>query len=152
MQPSAEPALRPRAAPLLTISSASGTWGIPSSAVASVEQSRAALGSTTPSLLELLGIAVPSAATEQARVLVLQVGGERLPLLVHGTLTLIETTAEALLPLPAAVQSLTPLVSHLAVIDGKPALFVVSPERLLQAARDAHTASPSRDSVRGSSC
>jgi hypothetical protein len=150
MQPRAEPAPQARAAPLLTISSASGTWGIPSSAVASVEQPRASLGNATPSLLALLGIAVPSA--EPARVLVLQVGDERLPLLVHGTLTLVETTAGDLLPLPPAVQSLTPLVSHLAVVDGKPALFVVSPERLLQAARDTHAASSSHDSVRGSSC
>ena len=150
MQPRAESASG--RAPLLTLSNASGTWGIPSAAVASVEQPSSALASSTLSLLDLLGVALPSAAAEPARVLVLQVGDERLPLLVHGTLTLVETTAGDLLPLPAALQSLTPLVSHLAVVDGKPALFVVSPERLLQAARGAHPLSPSHDSARGSSC
>ncbi len=150
MQPRAEPA--PRRAPLLTIKSASGSWGIPSSAVASIEQSAAFVAGGLPNLLDLLGVGVSNPPPESAHVLVLQVGSERLPLLVHGTLTLVETAAGDLLPLPAAVQSLTPLLSHVAVVDGKPALFVVSPERLLQAARGGHALSPSHDSARGSSC
>ncbi len=150
MQPRAEAAAS--RAPLLTISAACGTWGIPSSAVASVEQPGTDAASAPLSLLTLLGVAAPVAPAELARVLVLRVGGERLALLVHGALTLVETTAADLLPLPAAVQSLTPLLSHVAVVDGKPALFVVSPERLLQAARGAHAPSPSHDSARGSSC
>lgn len=150
MQPRAEQ-VRSRA-PLLTIRTASGAWGIPSSAVASVEQPGEAAAEGMLSLHTLLGVDVPIASAGQARVIMLEVSGERLPLLVHGALTLVETTAGDLLPLPAAVQSLTPLVSHVAVVDGKPALFVVSPERLLEAARGAHANSSSHDSARGSSC
>jgi hypothetical protein len=120
---------------LLTIHGDGGTWGIPSAAVASV---RANDPSETPvGLLSLLGVATPPDASERARVLVLEVLGERLSLLVHGSLHLAETAADDLLQLPASLQTLTPLISHLAVIDGKPALFVVSPERLLEAARRA---------------
>lgn len=149
MQPLAEPRLG--RGPLLTIDSASGRWGIPSAAVASVEPASAAVAEATVSLLTLLGVATPRESL-QPRVLVLQVGAERVPLLVHGALTLLDASATDLLPLPAAVQLVTPLVSHLAVVDGKPALFVVAPERLLQAARAFGLDSPSHDSARGSSC
>jgi len=150
MQPPAE--LRLGRTPLLSIDTESGRWGIPSSAVASVEQPSPALAATTLHLLTLLGVETPSEAPERARVLVLQVGAERVPLLVRGALTLLDAPATDLWPLPAAVQIAMPLVSHLAVVDGKPALFVVSPERLLQAARAAHLDLPSHDSARGSSC
>jgi chemotaxis signal transduction protein len=105
-------------------------------------------------LLALLGVDVvtPTDTKQRARVLVLEVEGERVQLLVHGALELAEATAANLLQLPAAVRAMTPLLSHLAVLDGKPALFVISPERLLQAARGARTALPVHDSARGSSC
>ncbi len=150
MQPRAEPA--PHTTALLTIHGESGAWGIPSSAVASVEQPDAAAADEPVELLTLLGIAEPLDPQRQARVLVLQVQGERLHLRVHGTLQLAQSSATQLLPLPDALTKSSPLISHLAVVDGKPALFVVSPERLLQAARGASLALPTRDFVRGSSC
>jgi hypothetical protein len=140
---------------LLTIHGAGGVWGIPSSFVSSVELPDAIATESPPELLALLGVASPASATERARVLVLEVQGQHVQLLVHGALQLADAAASDLLPLPAAVQAITPLLSHLAVIDGKPALFVVSPERLLQAARDVTTALPlnaPHDSARGSSC
>lgn len=140
MQPRADS--RPLPSALLTINGQGGAWGIPSIAVASIERFTATKEAPVE-LLSLLGVAAP-APSDDARVLVLDVQGERLSLLVHGALQLAQTAAEDLLPLPASLQTQTPLVSHLAVIDGKPALFVVSPERLLEAARRAATA-PSRD-------
>lgn len=144
MQPRVEP--RPSSTALLTINGPEGAWGIPSIAVASIERFGSASAAPPVELLSLLGVApaVPGGLGDHARVLVLDVRGERLSVLVHGALQLAQTSAEDLLPLPASVQALTPLVSHLAVIDGKPALFVVSPERLLEAARGAAPA-PSRD-------
>lgn len=149
MQPRAEPAST--STRLLTIHGASGAWGIPSSAVASIEQAQDGVA-PPPELLALLGVATPDDVSLRARVLMLEVHGERVQLLVHGALELAEAASSDLLLLPAAVQAMTPLLSHLAVIDGKPALFVVSPERLLQAAREALTAVPLHDSVRGNSC
>jgi len=137
MQPLAD-----RTAPstaLLTIHGDGGTWGIPSAAVASIGRWATTTEGAPVELLSLLGVANPTRANDHARVLVLEVRGERVQLLVHGTLHLAETAADNLLQLPASVQTLTPLISHLAVIDGKPALFVVSPERLLEAARRAST-------------
>jgi hypothetical protein len=137
---------------LLTIHGAGSVWGIPSSAVASIEQAQADAAAAPPELLALLGVATPTDPNQRARVLVLEVQGERAQLLVHGALELAEAAAADLLPLPAAVQAMTPLLSHLAVLDGKAALFVISPARLLQAARDAVAAVPPHDSARGSSC
>jgi hypothetical protein len=135
MQPLAE--TRAKSTALLTIHGEGGAWGIPSSAVAGVERLETRTTEAPLELLSLLGIKTSPAAdaNAQARVLVLDVGGERVSLLVHGALHLADAAADDLLQLPASVQSVTPLISHLAVIDGKPALFVVSPERLLEAAR-----------------
>lgn len=155
MQPRAERV--PSSTALLTIQGEGGAWGIPSSAVASVRRSASDLpaGAETPlDLLTLLGVGAGFEARADSRVLVLEVQGERAAVLVHGALQLAETAASELLPLPPAVRAQTPLLSHLAVIDGKPALFVVSPERLLQAARSASALSPHAAPVpaRGSSC
>ena len=140
---------------LLTIHGRGGVWGIPSSVVTAVELPDIVATAPPPDLLGLLGVATPTETDEPARVLVLEVHGEQVQLLVYGALRLAEAAATELLPLPAAVQAVTPLLSHLAVIDGKPALFVVSPERLLEAARGATTVLhplASHDSARGSSC
>ena len=150
MQPPAE--RTSTATRLLTIHGAGRVWGIPSTAVASIEQPPADAAAAPPELLALLGVATPTDANQRARVLVLEVEGERVNVLVHGALELAEAAAADLLQLPAAVRAMTPLLSHLAVLDGKPALLVVSPERLLQAARGAPTAVPLPDSARGSSC
>ena len=137
---------------LLAIHGAGGVWGIPSTAVASIEPPPVDATATPLELLALLGVGVSAPANQRARVLVLEVEGERVNLLVHGALELAETAAADLLQLPAAVRAMTPLLSHLAVLDGKPALLVISPERLLQAARGAPSAVPLPDSARGSSC
>jgi hypothetical protein len=155
MQPRAEGARSSTA--LLTIQGEGGAWGIPSSAVASVQRVVSSAGADAErplDLLTLLGVTTAPEARPDSRVLVLDEAGQRASLLVHGTLQLAEAAVSELLPLPAAVQAQTPLLSHLAVIDGKPALFVVSPERLLQAARSAADPSPhaAHASVRGSSC
>ena len=161
MQLRAEGAPSPTGTVLLTIQGEGGAWGIPSSAVASVQRAgsgAAACGDATREapldLLTLLGVAAKPEARANSRVLVLEVAGQRASLLVHGALQLAEAAVSELLPLPAAVQAQTPLLSHLAVIDGKPALFVVSPERLLQAAGSAPAPSPpaADASARGSSC
>jgi hypothetical protein len=157
MQPRAEGA--PTGTALLTIQGEGGAWGIPSSAVASVQRAGASAeadaGTEAPlDLLTLLGVAAAPEARANSRVLVLEVSGQRASLLVHGALQLAEAAASELLPLPAAVRAQTPLLSHLAVIDGKPTLFVVSPERLLQAARSAPAPSlpAAHAPARGSSC
>lgn len=159
MQPRAEGVTSPAATVLLTIQGEGGAWGIPSSAVASVQRAVASPSVEDASeaprdLLALLGVATAPEAGNSSRVLVLDVAGQRAQLLVHGTLQLAEAAVSELLPLPAAVQAQTPLLSHLAVIDGKPALLVVSPERLLQAARNAPAPSlhAAHASARGSSC
>jgi hypothetical protein len=122
----------PTTALLLTIHTASGSWAIPSAAVGSVEPFDAASDEAALDVLALLG--APAAPTSEApRVIVLQVAGERLRLLVRGALRLSETTAQSLLPLPAALTHVSPFVTHVALVDAKPALFVVSPERLLRA-------------------
>jgi len=154
MRPQAERV--PTSTTLLTIQGSDGAWGIPSSAVASVQRldSHGADAEPPLDLLALLGVPSQPDASANSRVLVLEVHGLRVSLLVHGTLHLAEAAVSELLPLPAAVQAQTPLISHLAVINGKAALFVVSPERLLQAAHSASTAlSPdAHASARGSSC
>ena len=131
MQP--PPEARPAASALLTIRTADGAWGIPSASVVGIEPWSAASDAALD-VLALLG-SVPASPHETPRVVVLQVRGAELRLLVRGALALVETAASNLLPLPPALQRTTPLVSHVAVVDGKAALFVVSPERLQQACR-----------------
>jgi len=124
---------QPAATALLTIRGPGHAWAIPSVAVTGVE----AVGDTSDaSMLDvpaLLGDAetVPSDAS---RVVILRIQGQELRLLAHGALTLMETTSSNLLPLPPLMQGAAPLVSHIAVVDGRPALFVLSPERLLEVA------------------
>ena len=124
---------QPAATALLTIHGPGHAWAIPSLAVMGVE----AVGDTSDaSMLDVLALlggekTVPSDAS---RVVILRIQGGELRLLAHGVLTLTETTSSNLLPLPPFVQGAAPLVSHIAVVDGKPALFVLSPERLLEVA------------------
>ncbi len=132
MQPPAKQ--HPAATALLTVHGAGHAWAIPSSAVAAVEALADTGGASVPlDVLALLG-ETPTVTSHASRVVVLRVQGEELRLLVDGVLTLTETKSSNLLPLPPAVQSATRLVSHIAVLDGKPALFVLSPERLLEVA------------------
>ncbi|HYQ18449.1 MAG TPA: hypothetical protein VEQ58_21885 [Polyangiaceae bacterium] len=126
---------------LLTIRCDSHVWAIPSAAVAEVEPFDTD-ESAAVDVLALLG-AAPSDAREAARVLVLRVAGQQLRLLARGELTLKEISSANLQPLPAALLQSSPLISHVVLNDGKPTLFVVSPERLLRAlGADARSASP----------
>ena len=125
---------RPSGTALLTIHGVSGSWALPSSAVQSVEPLDAAATDSPLDVLALLGIA-PGPATLVPRVLVLQVAGKSARVLVRGSLSLREAAADDLLPLPPALRQCAPFVSHVAVVDGKASVFVVSPERLLQAAQ-----------------
>ena len=56
----------------------------------------------------------------------------------RGALSLIRPAPGELLPLPAAMQRLAPLVSHIAVVNGKPSFFVLSPAGMAH----AHAAIP----------
>ena len=131
MQPPAKQ--QPAPTTLLTIHGAGHAWAIPSSAVTGVEAVADAGDAGVLDVLALLGGA-KAAPSQASRVVVLRIRGEELRLLAHGALTLTETKSSNLLPLPPFVQSATRLVSHIAVVDGKPALFVLSPERLLEVA------------------
>jgi hypothetical protein len=146
----AEPASR--ATSLLTVRARAGSWAIPSSAIISVERLAADASSDAPDALGLLGLE-PGGDEAARRVVVVRADGEEARVLVFGALALTDAAPEELLPLPRELAAAAPLVSHVAVIAGRPALFVVSPERLLRATRD--TAAPplnENDAARGSSC
>jgi len=119
-------------ASLLTIQAVGSRWAIPSAAVGGIEPFDAATAETTLDLLALLGAAA-APRFEAWRVLVLDVAGEQRRLLVRGALELREVPAQSLLALPLALSLAAPLVTHVALVDGKPSLLVVSPERLLRA-------------------
>jgi hypothetical protein len=148
MSPQAEAASSK--ASLLTIRAGQRVWGIPSAAVIAVERPSADTAAAALDVHALLGMPAPGDDGSR-RVLLVRAGGERARILVQGTLALLETSSANLLPVPASLSQLSPLVSHVAVIDGKPALFVVSPERLLRASRerDADSISNADDAARG---
>jgi hypothetical protein len=62
-----------------------------------------------------------------------QASGRRARLLARGALVLRTVTERELVPLPPAFESGSQLVSHVGLVDDKPALLVVSPERLVRA-------------------
>ena len=134
MQPSAE--LRGAGA-LLTIEGRH-SYAVPGACVLGIEHLRDWHGEPPLDVLPLLGIEAAEADADTARIALLDTGERRLPLLVRGALALIHPAPGELLPLPAAMQSLAPLVSHIAVVNGKPSLFVLSPARLAH----AHAAAP----------
>jgi hypothetical protein len=120
-----------RTAALLTIKSEQGMWAFPSAAVLSVEPLAVRADEQLPlDLASLLGSAA-SEPGEDTRVLVLA-GKEQRRVRVSGTLRLVDGASLQLLPLPPELCAVSPLLSHMALIDGKPSLFVVSPERLLE--------------------
>jgi hypothetical protein len=117
------------------VTAESGSWGFPSSAVLGVETfEEQPVGEPPPDLLTLLG-AASSAGQPQGRVLVVQAAGQQRKVRVRGTLELLEGATVELLPLPAEIRAASPLITHVALVGGKPKLFVVSPERLLEALR-----------------
>ncbi|RYZ06807.1 MAG: hypothetical protein EOO73_14780 [Myxococcales bacterium] len=138
---------------LLTVHSGAAAWAIPSLAVTSVERLAAGATSDAPDALALLGL-VGGSGGELRRVLLLRAGGEQARVLVRGEIALTHAASHELLPLPPELTASAPLVSHVALMAGKLALFVVSPERLLRASRGTTEDSPptDTDAVRGSSC
>jgi len=131
----------PAATALLTIWTEHGQWALPCSAVVSVE-SAAAAPTAEPScdLAALLG-APSSEPTRDDRVLLVQSGERRRRVRIAGQLHLVDGAAVELLPLPPELCRMSPLVSHVATVGGKPTLFVVSPERLLESLPSAHPGS-----------
>lgn len=132
MQPPAEP--QRAATTLLTIHAGGTSWAIPSAAVARIQRLSPTASPPELDVLSLLGVEVVDPELTP-RVMVLRDGREQVEVLARGALALTEAGARDLLALPAELSASAPLVSHIAVIDGKPALFVLSPERLLHAAR-----------------
>ena len=134
MQPSAE--LR-SSGDLLAIAGRH-SYAVPGACVLGIQRLRDWQGDTPLDVLPLLGIEAAEPDTDTARVALLDVGAWCLPLLVCGAVSLIRPAPGELLALPTAMQSLAPLVSHIAVVNGKPSLFVLSPARLAH----AHAAVP----------
>lgn len=134
---------------LLTVESAAGCWAFPSAAVLGVETNDEH-PNDEPDLLALLG-AGSSQALGGARVLLLAADGAQRRVRVHGALKLLDGVGVELLPLPPEVRAVSPLLSHVAVLEGKPTCFVISPERLLASLpRDPLSTSPSSPAaVRG---
>lgn len=147
-----EPAAR--ATSLLTVRAGRSAWAIPSSAITVVERLTAGSETDAPDALRLLGMDDAESAAAR-RVVVLRASGELARVLVCGSITLTEAAPGDLLPLPEELAASAPLVSHIALMAGKPALFVVSPERLLRASREIGTGPPlndEEDAARGASC
>jgi len=119
---------------LLVVEAAHGAWALPSAAVTGIEPFDPASIEPLLDVPALLGdaFAAPGAV---ARVLSVQASEQRLRVLARGALVLKTVEERELLPLPPYLTPSSTLVSHVGVVDGKPALLVVSPERLRFAPR-----------------
>jgi hypothetical protein len=125
---------------LLTIDTGSAVWALPSAAVTAIEPFTESDRETVADVGQLLG-AAPVGASRTRRVLSVEVSGHRLRLLADGALMLRTIGQRELVPLPPALAGSSPFVTHVALVDGKPALLVVSPERLLLALHGAESLS-----------
>lgn len=125
------PAKAQRRVTLLAVRGKVSSWSVPGHAVASIERLSDWSGEAPLDVGGLLGEA--DGTGEDARVVVLHLEQRSLPLLASGSLSLLETTAEQLLALPAVFQSALSLVDRVALVEGAPAMFVLSPERVLHA-------------------
>ena len=126
---------------LLTVAGPCG-FALPAAYVLGIEPLHDWQGEAPLDVLPLLGIEAPGLRSEEQRVALVDAGERRLPLLVRGALTLIHPAANELLPLPPAMRALSPFITHIAVINGKPSLFVLSPARLAHAPAAATSALP----------
>lgn len=137
---------------LLVVRAGDHAWAIPSWAVHGVEGLADDATSDEPDVLELLGMA--GSDRWSRRVVVLRAEDEQARVLVRGSIALTDASPEELVPLPAELASVAPLVTHVAVVAGRPAWFVVSPSRLLRAARATERDITPNDTehVRGSLC
>jgi hypothetical protein len=145
MQPAAERG----AASLLVVRDAERCWAVPSALVLAVERRGDWAGTVPLDPAELLGAgsrlsgaaaddapgARPAAAGDEARVIVVGTAQQRVPLLARGELALLQLAEGALLALPEPFPALAPLVAQLALENGAPSIFVLSPERLLEVVR-----------------
>jgi hypothetical protein len=124
---------------LLVVREIGRSWAVPSGAVLAVERQSGWSGAAPLDLQQLLGESpLGSVAVDtphEARVLVVGNARSRVPLLARGALGLLQVSAEALLPLPAPLRARAPLVDHVALENGAPSIFVLSPERLLEVSR-----------------
>lgn len=125
---------------LLAISTPAATWSVPSSSVAGVGRLSEWTGAPPLDVGALLGAPTPPDASDEARVVLLDAQGQQLPLLAAGRLSLLHTTPDQLLELPAALRRSSPLVAQVAVFDGAPRVFVLDPLGLLEAWRNPRSA------------
>jgi hypothetical protein len=125
------------ASSLLVFDGADHRWALPVAAVAAVEKLGDWRGAPPLDALGLLGDVAVRSATDERKVLVLRHGKRQLPLLVCGHISLVQSTPEALLDLPKALRRCAPLVAQIALVAGKPRLFVLAPERFFQFEHDA---------------
>lgn len=126
---------------LLVVHEGGRSWAVPGGAVLAVERRDAWRGVAPLDAGQLLGAdsatALASDELQQAEARVIVVGNERarVPLLTRGALRLLQVPSSALLPLPEALRVHAPLVAHVALENDVPAIFVLSPERLLELSR-----------------
>lgn len=135
-------------ASLLVVRDAQCSWAVPSALVRAVERRSDWAGTAPLDPAELLATSpalarhglddarlAQSGAEQEARVIVVGTEQQPVPLLARGALALLPIAAEALLVLPEPFPALAPLVAQVALEDGAPAIFVLSPERLLEVVR-----------------
>jgi hypothetical protein len=121
---------------LLTVETGQHRYALPGASVLGIELAQDWQGEPPLDALALLGLApAVGAALGDARVAVLDAGDTQLPLLICGTLTLLHPAEGELLALPAAMHSETSFVSHIALVEGRPSFFVLSPALLARASR-----------------
>lgn len=121
---------------LLTVEAGRYGYAVPGACVLGIEHATDWRGEPPLDALALLGLApLAGAESNGARVAVLDAGETRLPLLVCGTLTLIQPAEDELLALPPALQTRARFISHIAVVDGRPSFFVLSPALMARASR-----------------
>jgi hypothetical protein len=121
---------------LLRVEADRFSYALPGACVLGIEHARDWRGEPPLDALTLLGLGpLDGAERKDARVAVLDAGETRLPLLVRGTLTLIHPAEDELLALPHAMQTRAGFISHVAVVDGRPSFFVLSPALMARASR-----------------
>ncbi|HEY6079391.1 MAG TPA: hypothetical protein VIW29_11340 [Polyangiaceae bacterium] len=143
-----QPAAERKGTSLLVVRDAERCWAVPSALVLAVQRRGDWAGTVPLDPAELLGAgsrlsgagasapdARSAAAGDEARVIVVGTEQQRVPLLARGELALLQLAEGALLELPEPFPGLAPLVARLALEDGAPSIFVLSPERLLEVVR-----------------
>jgi chemotaxis signal transduction protein len=130
MLPSAD--FRSSSTALLVVESGSHNYAIPGACVIGIEDLRSFQGAPPIDALALLGL-TPSDRSEEARVVLLDAGEQEIALLVRGALSLLHPAPEEILALPPVMRTMSGLISHVALVGGKPSFLVLSPARLVRA-------------------